>query len=379
MKKGIIISLIVTLLATTAIAALVACNKDAADLSGYVAIDINPSIEFVTNKKGKVQAVRAANGDAAVLLSDMNLIGMDIEDAVEKVTEASEKTGYLNSANNDVTVTVGANDQKAEDILTDKAEQGVKKGSDVAVIAPDDAAKNLQAEVDALKAADPEAYKKLTVAKLKLARSIAEYDPAFTPARAAEMRTNALVHMLHEYIDEYVDMVDDELEALFDQKVNELAEAIYARIDALYGEEYAQKAPILRKLELLEDKFEVALEKAAGIDKEDILDEIFDRDDDDDENEILTAEMIAELTAVIGEHNITTLDRLDDYVEELEDRLEDIEDATRLTAEQRAELTAAKAELKQAKQQAREALKDVVKEHIEVLKAKKQQLMDAHR
>lgn len=245
------------------------------------------------------------------------------------------------------------------------------------------AATDYAAEVEALKAQDPQLYGSLTVGKYRLILGVMQFDRAFTTARGAAMSVGDLKDLLEDYMDEYEDLVSDELELAFDKKIYELSEEIYANIDALYGEEYAQKAPLLRKLELLEEQFEYELENAATPETPVVPIESNDEDDDDeddeDDNETLTADMTAQLTQIIGEHNIVTLDDLDDYIDTLEDELEDIEDAVELTDEQEKQLKEYKAQLKGVKAQAKELMHDEIEAAKAALREKSEQLKSGNK
>lgn len=338
MKKALTKILTVAMAAVMGLSIFGGCDGSiGTDLSGYVAVDINPSIEFITDKDGKVTEVRAVNDDARVLLVDMELVGLDISVAIENVTKEAEDCGFINSTNVDVSITVGGNSEKAEQKLKDIAEKAVKKGSELAVIAADEIRNAINEKVEELKAAKPELYQDLTAAKLKVINSIMEYDRSFTIEEGAKMSMEELVDLLEDYIDEFKDFINDEIKIQFEEKLNELAASVYAQIDQLVGDAvYQAKAALLRKLEILEEKFEHELE-SNRIEVEGEIHFRFERDfdrDDDDEDEVLTANMKTELKAalqvVISDETvlnatldaIVTMDDLDDYIDDLEDEIE---------------------------------------------------------
>lgn len=337
MKKALTKILTVAMAAVMGLSIFGGCDGSiGTDLSGYVAVDINPSIEFITDKDGKVTEVRAVNDDARVLLVDMKIVGLDISVAIEKVTKEAEDCGFINSTNVDVSITVGGNSEKAEQKLKDIAETAVKKGSELAVIAADEIRNAINEKVEELKAAKPELYQDLTAAKLKVINSIMEYDRSFTIEEGAKMSMKELVDLLEDYIDEFKDFINDEIKIQFEERLNELAANVYAQIDQLVGDEaYQAKAALLRKLEILEEKFEHELE-SNRIEVEGEIHFRFERDfdRDDDENEVLTADMKNQLKAVLEVvindetvlnatlEAIVTMDDLDDYIDDLEDEIE---------------------------------------------------------
>lgn len=82
--------------------------------SGYVALDLNPSIEIRTNRLDQVVSVKAVNDDAKELLKDYKLTDHDLEDVLEDMVDLLEGGGYFhNKDKNDILVTV--KDGKAAD------------------------------------------------------------------------------------------------------------------------------------------------------------------------------------------------------------------------------------------------------------------------
>lgn len=67
------------------------------DVTGYVSIDINPSVQFITNASNEVVSVSASNNDGQIILANeaQSLIGMNIEDASARIVELAIEYGYL--------------------------------------------------------------------------------------------------------------------------------------------------------------------------------------------------------------------------------------------------------------------------------------------
>lgn len=350
--------------------------KTGEDLSGYVALDINPSIEFITDKNGKVAEVRAVNDDAKVLLVDMNLKNLDISVAIEMVTEEAEKCGYISNNNTDVSITISGNTEKAEARLKELAEKSVQKGSAIAQIAHDAIHDALNEQVEALKAKDAQFYEGLTVAKLKVINSIMEYDRTLTLEELVNKDMDDLVVILKGYFNQFADFFDDELEIKFKEKLNELSAEIYAQIDTLIGDVAVQaKMAMLRKLEILEEKFEQELE---NVRPEGELHFSFGRDfeDDDEDAEILTADMKAQLKLVINDQTvvdaIVTIDDLDDYIDNLEDEVEDAYE--NLSNQVKEQIEQLKVQIKALENVAREFVKELAKTVKVQLKVQKDML-----
>jgi hypothetical protein len=70
---------------------------DIGSVMAYVSVDINPSVQFVTNGNDEVVSVTASNEEGEIILLEEaeNLIGLSIEEATEKIVELAIEYGYL--------------------------------------------------------------------------------------------------------------------------------------------------------------------------------------------------------------------------------------------------------------------------------------------
>lgn len=66
-----------------------------ADIYGYVAVDINPSMEFCINKDFEVLEAVAFNDDAAKLIKDIEVSRRSIETVILEIIKVSKKYGYI--------------------------------------------------------------------------------------------------------------------------------------------------------------------------------------------------------------------------------------------------------------------------------------------
>lgn len=87
-------------------------NRSYVKAESLIAIDVNPSLELVTNKKNKVTKVIGKNEDAAAIIDDMNLKNVDLNIAVNALIGSMLKHGYLQDDENTVLVSVSSRDQK---------------------------------------------------------------------------------------------------------------------------------------------------------------------------------------------------------------------------------------------------------------------------
>ena len=72
-------------------------NSNIGSVMAYVSVDINPSVQFVTDGANEVVSVTVANDDGeTILLGEVdNLIGLSIEEATERIVELAIEYGYL--------------------------------------------------------------------------------------------------------------------------------------------------------------------------------------------------------------------------------------------------------------------------------------------
>jgi len=86
----------------------------------FITIDINPSIEIITNRNGDILSYNALNEDAEILLSDLKLKGEKLENGTEKIIKEATEMGYIDETEdvNSVLITVYEDDQdKQEEVL----------------------------------------------------------------------------------------------------------------------------------------------------------------------------------------------------------------------------------------------------------------------
>lgn len=74
--------------------------------TGYVSIDINPSLMMTLNMYNRVIDVTSFNDDARMLLNKTDIRGKSAEESVEMLIDASEAIGYINDSNRDVILEV---------------------------------------------------------------------------------------------------------------------------------------------------------------------------------------------------------------------------------------------------------------------------------
>jgi hypothetical protein len=85
-----------------------------------ITLDVNPSIEIITNHKDKVLSLKSLNEDAQAILAENNYKDTDLEKMVTIILEAMVDNKYLDTSKNTILLTVmNKNIQKADAIMTE--------------------------------------------------------------------------------------------------------------------------------------------------------------------------------------------------------------------------------------------------------------------
>ncbi len=122
------------LVALTLAFTLAAC-QDSTDIengdeSTYMALEINPGVEFILDEDGNVLSIQLLNEDAEAVAADLDLEGLPHKEALELFIDAAIETGYIDvdSDENIVTLTSddeGLQDEHKADVEAILAERGV--------------------------------------------------------------------------------------------------------------------------------------------------------------------------------------------------------------------------------------------------------------
>jgi hypothetical protein len=119
--KKIIIPVLVLVLTLV----LIGCTNSEKNAS-YVTVDINPSVEVISNKNGIVIDVNALNDDAQVLLEGEKLEGKTTADVVVEIADLAIKLGYLREGGN-VCITASADSAEIEEKVNDAINKAMNK------------------------------------------------------------------------------------------------------------------------------------------------------------------------------------------------------------------------------------------------------------
>lgn len=192
MKKVIV--LLVAFVATLTLAACSNTGEVEASGSTLLAIDINPSVEFILDEEGNVLSVTASNEDAEVVLSNLDLVGLPYEDAVEAFIDEVVELGYIDVTTTDNTIifTVGSEDEEQENSISVEAQEVAQGYLEEHKIGG--AVLNGELVYEEL-AALSEQYG-ISIGKVRIIQSAITKDETLTFEELAEMEMNELMNLV---------------------------------------------------------------------------------------------------------------------------------------------------------------------------------------
>ncbi|MEG1633532.1 MAG: PepSY domain-containing protein [Oscillospiraceae bacterium] len=79
-------------------------------VDSIVSLDVNPSVELLSNKFDKVIAANSLNSDGAEILEGLKLKGVDLDTALRAVIGSMVEKGYLSELQNSILLTVAGGD-----------------------------------------------------------------------------------------------------------------------------------------------------------------------------------------------------------------------------------------------------------------------------
>lgn len=193
---------------------LAACGKESGEqfvaANAYLVIDINPSIEIVTNEDGRVLRVTPLNEDAQVLLLNVDLKGKTLEEAVDTIIELARESGFINEFDENVILfTVEADQERTIEELRKFLEEKVKKFKDkhqLRVQVLIEQLSNRQELIEEARELD------LSVNKLALIKAAMAIDPTLTIEEARELPIKDLLKIIADAREEANGIFDDNLQ-----------------------------------------------------------------------------------------------------------------------------------------------------------------------
>lgn len=122
---------------------LAACTSPIAtdtlsDNTRFVAIDINPSVEFVLDEDDIVISVDFLNEDAEIVGAELDLVGLPFSEALELYLNAAVDAGYLDvTVEENVVVITSDDEDKEEEIIEETKDVLARRGIGAAVFGGD--------------------------------------------------------------------------------------------------------------------------------------------------------------------------------------------------------------------------------------------------
>lgn len=404
-----------------------ACGGETANVDGYayLAVDINPTVEFVL-LDGKVSSVNAVNDDAAVLINGVDFTNMTAEEVTEKVVELAQEMGYLNADNTGVKISVAAGDEDTESKLQDWAMKGAKKLGDWVKVNANPRNED-ERTLKKLKEEDEEKYKHLDAVKVRLIEAVMQFDETMTHEIGATMSVEDLADLLEDYMEEYKEYAGETLKKEYKADLKEKREEIERQVAEIYGaeylsawEEYTALEKAYKAIEFVANKINISAEDLQTLqtllnkgedwfasgevvleDIDEYMDKVFDNiqytfegvgnmfesakeyfeqqmdvieeqietllEKYDEDNYVLTAEQIASIQSIcqdfVAEGDVSFED-LEDFIEAKKEALKTLKESIQLTEEQKAQISALKDGFKDMK----EDLHEDWKEHVDSVK-----------
>lgn len=244
MKKKFVSALIAGVMMLGACIPLAGCGKNE-DKSGYVSLDINPSVELVVDENGLVAGVRGVNEDGLVLLyNESGIKGETVDNAVKKIVDISIEEGYLTEDNKVVNVTVSAKNDKNAKKLTNSVNASIKASADesgLSIKIDAEGSYSLRRKLDEFKKAHPDnkLVQSLSLAKFKLALTISETGE-ITLEHAVELEDDELIDLIKEYDSKIEDFATDAYELAKKQAQAAFDKAVTYKTYSAYTEFYAK-------------------------------------------------------------------------------------------------------------------------------------------
>lgn len=156
-----------------------------------ISIDVNPSIEFETNKKEQVLNVKALNAEAKQIIGNMNLKKVDLNVAVNAVIGSMVKNGYVTQENSTILISVLHKDEiQSEQIrmeIVDAISNSLKASNINATIYN----QTIEQNEDTLLALEDLAKQHhVSMGKMMFAEKLAKQESLFTAEELAQMSLN---------------------------------------------------------------------------------------------------------------------------------------------------------------------------------------------
>ncbi len=198
----------------------------------YVAVDINPSIEFIVDEDDIVISYNLLNEDAEIICAGTDFVGMNIEDAVALFVQLATEAGYIDPEGEDnaVLITViGDDETELDEELTEELQTRIRNSVmrymamnfiNAEVITEDFTQEDLVAQAQELG---------VSPGKLRLSLLAQLIDPELVLEELLEMPIRDLMAIVREHHQEVISEMTEEQLALRQEQREDLVEQFRQR------------------------------------------------------------------------------------------------------------------------------------------------------
>ncbi len=224
MRKLLVFTFIILVLTI-----LAACTESVNAANARITMDINPSVEIITNARGRVESVTPLNDDAQTLLLDTNFKGKVAADVVVEIAELARVYGYLKAGvENAVVVTTETDDTAQMNRIQTHIRSRIQahlEQKNIPVDVVDGNAGITQADIDQAAALG------ISVGKYRIIKAAMALDVDLTYEAAIEMSVRELLTMINVNREALKDFAQDHVRLAFLQlRANAKAAFHYLRV-----------------------------------------------------------------------------------------------------------------------------------------------------
>jgi hypothetical protein len=208
---------------------LAACTESVNAANARITMDINPSVEIITNARGRVESVTPLNDDAQTLLLDTNFKGKIATDVVVEIAELARQYGYLKAGvENALVVTTETDDPAQMNRIQAHIRSRIQahlQQKNITVNVLDGNTGITQADIDQAAALG------ISVGKYRIIKAAMTLDVDLTYEVAAEMSVRELLTVINEHREALKDFAQDHVRLAYLQlRANAKAAFHYLRV-----------------------------------------------------------------------------------------------------------------------------------------------------
>ncbi len=212
---------------------LAACQEPEEETS-YLAVDINPGVEFILDEGENVVSIQLLNEDAEIVAADLELEGLPYKVALAEFLDAAIETGYIDVDSDENIVTVTADDEAVQEerkadveaILSERAVGAAIFGGTM-----DEEYVNLAEEHD------------ISVGRARLIARAAEIDEDLTFEAALDLEHGEIMTILidehHERMEEFIEERRAEAQEMKEEMRDMAQERVEAHREKVDNDEIA--------------------------------------------------------------------------------------------------------------------------------------------